>query len=115
MLEPPLFTVLLPVAMLLVPEPIVLDGIEAEPIAPELLPMLLSVPDGIDDAPEELDVEPDEFGDVVEGLLVGAGVPIGVLVSSTFLPQAARANKVESATAVRARGLKFEACMSGSF
>ena len=102
--------------MLLVPEPIVLDGIEAEPIAPELLPMLLlSVPDGMDDAPEEPDVEPDEFGDVVEGLLVGAGVPIGVPVSSTFLPQAPRANKVERTTAVRARGLKFEACMSDSF
>ena len=102
--------------MLLVPEPMELDGIELEPIAPELLPMLLlSAPGVMGDALEELDDELGDDGGVGAGLLVGAGVSVGELVSSTFLPQAPKANKVERATAARATDLKFEACMSDSF
>lgn len=112
LLEPPLLTVLLPVAMLLVPEPMVLGGIELEPMPPELLPMLLlSVPGVIGDALEELDDEAGDDGGVGAGLPVGGGVSVGELLSSTFLPQAPKANKVERATAARATGLKFEACM----
>lgn len=91
--------VLLPVAMLLVPEPMVLGAAEPAPIAPALL---LSAPGDIDEAPEELD------GVVAggsAGLLTGGGITTGVLLSSTFLPQAPRANKVERATAVSARDL----------
>lgn len=115
---------LLPVAILLVPEPMVLGAADPAPIPPELLPMLLpmlllSELEEVAGAPDELDGEPDDEGGVVIGveeeLLDDGVVTTGVLVSSTFLPQAPSANKVERATAVRARGLKFEACMSDSF
>ena len=101
--------VLLPVAMLLVPEPMVLGAVEAEPMAPEaagLLPMVL------------LSVLAEVDGTGV-GLLMGAGVTAGVtgtvLVSSTFLPQAPSASKADRPTATRATDLNFEAYMSVSF
>lgn len=110
-MEPPL---LVPVAVLpdsvLVLEPIELApdepmvgepmALELEPVEPLELPMvLLSVLE---------DVEGD--GELVEGLLMGAGVAAGmVLVSSAFFPQAPSARSAARATAVAAAGLSRDA------
>jgi hypothetical protein len=88
------------------------DGGIAEPEEPELVPepLLEPLPEGM--------LEPVGGGDMVDGLvdgevdggLIGAGVD----VSSTFLPQAPRANSAESANTVTA-GLKGTEFMGVSF
>ena len=82
-----------------IPEAAPVGGI-AVPDEPELVPELPLVP-LLDPLPEGM-LEPDGGVDgEVEGGLIGAGT----VVSSTFLPQAPRANNAESANAVTA-GLK---------
>ena len=54
-------------------------------------------------------------GAVVDGVLMGAGVTGGVMVSSVFLLQAPSANRAATATAVAKTGLNFDTDMRFSF
>ena len=74
----------------------------AVPEAPELVPELLlePLPEGMLEPAGGVDVIVDGL---VDGGLIGAGLDVDV--SSTFFPQAPRANKAESATTATA-GLK---------
>ena len=90
------------------PEAAPVGGI-AVPEEPELLlePLLEPLPEGM--------LEPDGGVDgVVDGLVDGGLIGAGLAVSSTFLPQAPRANSAESASTVAA-GLKGTEFMGVSF
>lgn len=85
------------------------DGGIAVPEEPELVPELL--PEGVLESAGGVDgmVE-----GVVDGMVAGGLMGAGVDLSSTFLPQAPRANSAESAITVSA-GLKWTEFMGGSF
>lgn len=107
------------VKLVLVPAPRELPPIAAEPVAPDDAPIALPEPVALaepmapDDDPvdEELSVvpEPDDTG--AEDMLDGAGAMAGVdmLVSSTFLPHAPRANSAARAMLVVMAGFIFNA------
>ena len=95
-----------------IPEAAPVGGI-AVPDEPELplVPLLEPLPEGM--------LEPDGGVDgmvdgLVDGDVDGGLIGAGTVVSSTFLPQAPRANSAESASTETA-GLKGTECMGVSF
>jgi hypothetical protein len=83
-------------------------------MAPGALLLPIEPLEGASDEPIEGDVEGEVVDGDVDGDLEGL-IGAGVVVSSTFLPQAPRVSKADRLTATRATGFRVDAFMGFPF